>query len=287
VKLYEDEAPSAEVFDELRTLPFLGMEGRRAVILLKGKEFLKTYKDAFESYLENPSSSGTLILLVRKKKLDGRRKTTKLIDKIGAIVQCDRVRWNEAERWIRDEAGRLGCRMARGAGSALLESTGPNLLALESELEKLSAYVGEGGQIDTEAVEAVVAHGRERSIFDLADAVAARDVGTAIRLCEEMLLRGERREMIIGMLARQVRDLWGVYRLRGEGLRENEMGRRLGKPGWLVRKMAQKVSGLSDEWFAEQFRILAEADVESKTRSLRAAEESVWLEHVLARLCQA
>jgi DNA polymerase-3 subunit delta len=206
---------------------------------------------------------------------------------VGAIVQCDRVRWNEAERWIRAEAQRLGCRMARGAGSSLLEATGPNLLALESELEKLSSYVGEGEQIDTDAVEAVVAKGRERSIFDLADAVAQHETGTAIRLCEQMLLRGEPLPMIIGMLSRQVRDLWGVYRLRREGLRENEMASRLGKPGWLVRKMSQKVGGLSDDWFAEQLRILAEADRESKTRSLRTAEEAVWLEWVLARLCAA
>lgn len=285
VKLYEAEAPSAEVFDELRTLPFLGMAGRRAVVLMQGREFMKHHGEALQRYLEKPSSTATLVLVVRSKKLDMRRKLSKTIAQVGAIVQCDKVHWSEAERWIGQEAAGMNCRMGPGAASALLEAVGPNLLGLHSELQKLAAYAGEGNTIDKQAVLDVVPEGRERSIFDLTDAVAARDTGKALKLCTDLLLQGERREMIVGMLARQVRQLWSVRRLQEEGLRDGETGRRLGMPEWLVRKTAQTAGRLPTGWFERQLAILAEADRDSKMRSLRSGEEGVWLDHVLAKLC--
>ena len=36
-----------------------------------------------------------------------------------------------------------------------------------------------------------------------------------------------------------------------------------------------------------QLELLADADYESKTTSLHAGEETVWMEAVLARLCRA
>jgi DNA polymerase-3 subunit delta len=284
VRRLEGEVAPHEVFDELRTIPFMGLAGRRVVIVEDGASFLKRHGDRLLSYLENPTATATLVLCVRK--LDRRTKAAKAIAAVGAVVECARLKWTEAQTWLRAEAERMGKELHPRAAAALVEAVGPNLLALRTELDKLAAYCAGQESIPEEAVAEVVAHGRTRSVFDLADAVARGDAAEALRLTGRLLLAGERRESIIWLLARQVRRLWMVLRLRRQKTSEGEIARQLGMQDWMVRRAAQAGDGLSDEWFSRRLQLLSDADYESKTQSLRAGEEGVWLENLMARLLE-
>ena len=260
VRRFEGPAEPRDVFGELRTVPFLGMQGRRAVVIVDGDAFLKSHGEPMAGYVQKPSRAATLIICLNK--LDMRTSVAKGIESGGMIVDC-----------------------APPTARALVEAVGPNLLALEGELQKLALYAEGGRAITPQDVAEVVPQGRERSAFDLGSAIARGDAASALRLCDELLLRGEAKEGIIAILARQVRQYWQVKRLARQGAAEREIARQTGMPGFAARRAAEAVEGLSDDWFAGRLEMLARADYESKTTSLRSGEEEVWLESLLVRLC--
>ncbi|MGD2175194.1 MAG: DNA polymerase III subunit delta [Candidatus Brocadiaceae bacterium] len=282
-RLEEVPEPSA-VFDELRTAPFMGLEGRRVVVVENGDEFLKDNADRLVRYLERPSPTGCLVLLLGA--LDGRTRAAKALEEHGLVVECGRVTWRQAESWLREQARQMGARITPQAASDLVRSVGADLMTLRSELDKLVTYCQPEDTITRQAVDAVGAGSRSRSIFDLGDAISRGKRAEAMRLCNQLLLRGEAPEAIIAVLARQVRQLWQIKRLRADGASQNQMAGRIGIPPFAVRRGAQVVDRLSEDWFAEQLTVLSEADYELKTASLRAGDEEAWVGNLVARLCQ-
>ncbi len=283
VRRFEGVPEPRDVFGELRTVPFLGMAGRRVAVVEDGDGFMKAHADALSAYVQKPCRTATLILCLGK--LDMRTTAAKAIQAEGVVVDCKGPTWREAEGWLRARARAMGLKLTGGAAGALVRAVGPNLLALEAELEKLATYAGERSSISEDDVAELVPQGRERSAFDLGMAVARGDAAEALRLCDELLLRGEPKEVLLAILARQVRQYWQVRRLARQRADERTISRQVGMPGFAVRRASEAVSGLPDGWFAARLGLLAQADYESKTTSLRSGEEGVWLESLLVRLC--
>jgi DNA polymerase III delta subunit len=304
LRVFESVPEARDVFDELRTIPFMGLAGRRAVVVEAGDEFLAAAWEGLANYLEHPSPTATLILCLgrlnaktppggaggssesAKDRKAAWVQMVKTIGKRGAVVDCSRLTWRDARIWLRGAAAEAGKKLTPRAVDLLVETCGPNLLALQSELGKLACYVGDAPTITERDAGEMVAEARVRSAFDLGNAVSGGDAAEAMRLCEGLLLRGEKLEGLIALLAFQVRRLWQMKRLADAGKSEAEIARELGVQGFVVRNSAPQLSRVSEESLARQTEILADADLESKTTSLRAQEEGVWLAGMVARLCE-
>jgi len=304
VRRFEDVPDARDVFDELRTVPFLGMAGRRVVIVEKGDPFLAGNWGRLAEYLRKPSPTGTLILCLNelnrsappgrkqadsgdKERAKSWRAFVKELSERGAVIDCRTPRWEEARQWSRARAQRMGKNLTPPAASVLVEAVGPDLLALENELEKLSAYVEPETTISERHVGEMVAQARRRIVFDLADVVARGDAAEALRLCARLLLSGERPESIIAVLALRTRQLWQIKRLHAGGVPQKDIAGQVNVPPFVVRRLLGAPGRLSDERLARQLAALSSADLELKTQSLRAQEEEVWLERLVARLCEA
>ena len=86
VRRFEGAAEPRDVFGELRTVPFLGMQGRRAVVLEDGDAFLKSHGEPLAEYIRKPSRTATLIICLGK--LDMRTSAAKAIESAGTLVDC-------------------------------------------------------------------------------------------------------------------------------------------------------------------------------------------------------
>jgi len=304
VRRFEDVPDPCDVFDELRTVPFLGMEGRRVVIVEKGDAFLARNWERLAEYLRKPSPTGALILCLDglnasappparqgepggKERAKSWRAFVKGLSERGAVVDCRAPRWEDARQWCRARAERMGKKLTPPAASVLVEAVGPDLLALENELQKLSAYVEPETTISERHVGEIVAQARQQAVFELADVVARGDAAEALRLCGRLHLRGERPEAILAVLALRVRQLWQIKRLQASGVPQKDIAGQVNVPPFVVRRSLGALGRLSDEALARQLATLSSADLELKTQSLRAQEEEVWLERLVARLCEA
>lgn len=295
--------PSA-VFDELRTLPFMGTPGVRLVIVRAGTQFIASHGAAIVAYLARPSRTGVLVLCrgpqetpkratkssdedkSRGPAVDIAKKVAKAVGQAGLIVDCSPPKWASAKNWLRTEAHRAGKTVTPAAADALLEAVGPDLMALRRELEKLLLYAVAEKTINERHVEEIVPQSRSRSIFELSDAVARREVAKALSLGQHLLLSGETPEGIIAFLARQLRKLSDVKRLAERGADQKEIARELFRGmDFAARKAVQSVRSLDQDWFARRVEILAAADENLKTTSVQTREQLVWFSSLLAELC--
>jgi len=280
---FEGEADSRDVFDELRTAPFMGMKGRRLVILRNAGKFASSCGDTLAKYIRKPSPTSMLVMVF--KNVDGRTSVGKAVKDCAVTVDGSGLRWRQAENWIRAEARNQDKQLTPRAARSLMQAVGSNLFQLENELDKLVQYAADKTAITEEDVEEVVPHSRSHSIFDIGDAVARGEAKKDFNLGYSLLLRGESVHGLVSILARRVRQLWRMKRMKRARMGQKQMAGKLGVPPFVIRNSMELLSRLTDRFLARQMRLLAAADYELKTSSLASKEEEAWLVKLLARLC--
>ena len=84
------------------------------------------------------------------------------------------------------------------------------MMMISNELEKLILYVGEKKRITLGDVETMVLAAKQRSLYELTDAISSRDRPRALEVLEAILASGEGEDAAIGhlyMLARTFRQM--------------------------------------------------------------------------------
>ena len=112
----------------------------------------------------------------------------------------------------------------------IVAEIGAELGQLADAVERLAMYVGERKQITAEDVDKVVATTRQRSVFELANAVGAGDRAPALAMLSSMLGARESGVRIVAMLARHLRQLWITSELLQRTRDKFEIASALGIP---------------------------------------------------------
>jgi DNA polymerase-3 subunit delta len=144
-------------------------------------------REILENYLESPVADGsaTLVLVV-----SSWLKTTRLhkaIDKMGGVRWCEPIKEYQVPQWIARRAPEAhGKSIEPAAAERLAQLIGPDLQRLDNELAKLSLYQPDAPAIALAAVDALVGFQHEQQIWDMINALAARDAQTALRKIDEL-----------------------------------------------------------------------------------------------------
>ena len=219
------ETELAEVLDRVRT---------RSLMAAFQVFFVRNIKNLFarggsperlkaiEDYLEDPNPDAVVIFVADHISIPSDPRRMDLVDKeryqriretLGrycGIVELGRVEENDAVRWVEDEARRSQVKIDQEAARQLVDSLGGSLMAISTELEKLILYVGEKKRIALADVETLVLAARQRSLYELTDAISRRDRPRALAVLDAMLASGDGEEAAIGhlfMLAKTFRQM--------------------------------------------------------------------------------
>jgi DNA polymerase-3 subunit delta len=143
-----------------------------------------------------------------KSKFDRLRET--LGDFCG-IVELARVEDQDAMRWVAATALEQKTKMDPDAVRELVDALGSDMMLIASELEKLLLYSFGRGRITLGDVETMVLSAKQRSLYELTDAISAKDRPRALALLHGLLNSSEAgEEAAIGhlyMLARTFRQM--------------------------------------------------------------------------------
>jgi DNA polymerase-3 subunit delta len=127
------------------------------------------------------------------------------------MVELARVDEGDAIRWLTAEAEKRQARFDPDAARELADALGADMMLIASEFEKLLLYVGDKRRITLGDVETMVLAAKQRSLYELTDAISAKDKPRALMLLQGLLNASDGGEdSAIGhlyMLARTYRQM--------------------------------------------------------------------------------
>jgi DNA polymerase-3 subunit delta len=218
-----DDAAKA-IYRVLEAVNSLGFFSSEKLIWLKDANFFGTDKTSGAEIVKETTGElaevikkglpAGVTLLVSAGEMDKRRAFYLACDKLGEVAVFDAIDPTKDRDWqekvtdfITAHARALGKSVGRQTIAQLIELNGANLRQIESELEKIAAYVGERGAIEAADVRAVGSASREAIAWDLNDAVGDRDLGKALRVLDRLLFQGEEVLGLLALLASRVRQM--------------------------------------------------------------------------------
>lgn len=265
-QLLPGEAERGSILGSARTLPFLS--ARRVVLVRDAESLSSMQQEELLIYLNEPSPTTCLVLSATR--LDRRTRLAAALQKKGVVLHFDRGEAGSSRDSLIARAKALGKRLSPEALSLLIALTGDDLRQLLHNVEKAALFVGEREEIGPQDIEALVGETRARSIFQLTDAIGARDLEMALRCLTSLLEDGEEPLAILAMLARQIRLLFRAKGLQEQGSPSSQMAHMLRLPPGLVASLAEQGAALSWQWLSAALRCVARADLAIKTGRAKA-----------------
>jgi DNA polymerase-3 subunit delta len=194
----------------------------RGVKTLFGRGSNEDRLESIERYCKDPNPDAVLIFVAdhisipadaRRIDLTDKERYERIRETLGrycTIVELGRVEESEAVRWIQEYCGAREVKIEADAGRELVDSLGGDMMMISNELEKLILYVGEKKRITLGDVETMVLAAKQRSLYELTDAISARERTRALEMLDAMLSTGDGDEAAIGhlyMLAKTFRQM--------------------------------------------------------------------------------
>jgi DNA polymerase-3 subunit delta len=257
---------SDEIVNAANTMPF--MSDRRLVIVRDVDKLDAAALEALAAYARDPAPSTCLVLVATK--VARNSKLYRAVAATGVAYEYAAPKRSEYAGEVVKLLRERGKRISHGAAQQLVDLVGRDLRRLDSEADKLAAYVGETAEVTAAAVSQAVAAGAAASVFELADAVGERDTREALRVLRRLLQAGESPLGIHAMLARHVRALVGARALVARGMSPDAMAPEIGMAPWLARNAARQASRYEPAELARSLAGLADAEEQMKTSSADA-----------------
>ena len=195
----------------------------RNVKTLYGRGAKKDEFAALDAYGRSPNPHALLIFVadhlhlpadLRRMEMQDKERYERLRETLGdwcGMVELVRVDESDAMRWLIAEAERRGSVLDQDAARELADALGADMMLMASELEKLLLYTRERRSISLGDVETMVLGAKQRSLYELTDAISAKDRPRALALLQGLLNASDGgEESAIGhlyMLARTFRQM--------------------------------------------------------------------------------
>ncbi len=177
---------------------------------------------AIKEYFKDPNPAALLIFIAdhisipvdaRRMDLTDKDRYERIRETLGEFVpvlEFGRVEENDAVKWAVETANAEGVKLDADAGRELVDSLGGDMMMLANELEKLVLFVGEKKRITLGDVETLVLAAKQRSFYELTDAISSHDTARALAVLDAILNTGDGEEAAIGhlyMLSRTFRQM--------------------------------------------------------------------------------
>jgi DNA polymerase-3 subunit delta len=219
----------AEVLDRARTPSLMApfqVFFIRGVKELYGRGSHEAEFTAIREYVENPNPDAILIFVAdhisipsdpRRMEMTDRDRYERIRETLGefcTIIELARVEESEAVRWITDTAATENVKVDSDAAREMVDALGGDMMLVAAELEKLILYVGDKKKITLGDVETMVLAAKQRTLYELTDAISAKDRERALKVLDAILSTGDGEEAAIGhlyMLAKTFRQMLVIF----------------------------------------------------------------------------
>jgi DNA polymerase III subunit delta len=200
---------------------------------------------AIEEYFKNPNPDALLIFVAdhiripadaRRMELTDKERYQRIRETLGeycTVLEFARVAEGDAVKWATDTANAEQVELDNDAARELVDALGGDMMMVANELEKLLLFVGNHKRITLGDVETLVLAAKQRSFYELTDAISAGDRARALKVLDAILSSGDGEDAAIGhlymlqrtlrqmlvILERNVRDSRALWQVLWQGFR--------------------------------------------------------------------
>ena len=239
---------------------------------------------ALKDYFRSPNPQAVLIFVadhlripadLRRMDLQDKERHERIRETLGddcGVVELARVDEADAARWLLATAEGRGMKFDSDAARELADALGADMMLISSELEKLMLYAFDRKRITLGDVETMVLAAKQRSLYELTDAISARDKARALDLLHGLLnasdggedsaighlymLARTFRQMIV-ILEKNVRDSRAIWQALWQGFR---------MPPFAAEDLIRQARRYSSRReLTQKLRLIANADLELRS----------------------
>ncbi len=259
--IYEGKNPPLEeIFALAETMPFFA---QRRVILLTDSGLFKSGGEKMAAYLSQPNP--TTFFVFTESEVDKRSKLYKTVQSKGYAAEFPLQDENTLKRWTAGLLAREGKKISEHTVELFLSKTGTDMENIQMELEKLICYCLEREVITAEDVEEICTTRVSSRIFDMINAIAARQPRQALELYYDLLALREPPMRILFLIARQCNMLLQVKELRTKGYDNKTMAAKIGAAPFVVGKYLNQAAKFKTETLRQAGEKCVEAEEAVKT----------------------
>jgi DNA polymerase III subunit delta len=239
---------------------------------------------ALKSYFRSPNPQAVLIFAAdhlrisadpRRMDLQDKERYDRIRETLGddcGLVELARVDEADAVRWMLAAVEKRGMTFDADGARELADSLGADMMLIASELEKLMLYASDRRHITLGDVETMVLAAKQRSLYQLTDAISARDKPRALSLLHGLLnasdggedsaighlymLARTFRQMVV-ILEKNVRDSRAIWQALWQGFR---------MPPFAAEDLIRQARRYSSRReLTQMLRLIARADLELRS----------------------
>jgi DNA polymerase-3 subunit delta len=239
---------------------------------------------ALKDYFRSPNPQAVLIFVadhlripadLRRMDLQDKERFERIRETLGddcGVVELARVDEADAVRWLLATVESREMKFDPDAARELADALGADMMLIASELEKLMLYAFDRKRITLGDVETMVLAAKQRSLYELTDAISARDKPRALALLHGLLnasdggedsaighlymLARTFRQMIV-ILEKNVRDSRAIWQALWQGFR---------MPPFAAEDLIRQARRYSSRReLTQKLRLIANADLELRS----------------------
>lgn len=278
--LYGQDVSPDRVLGIARSFPM--MSEKRMVIV---RDFLKMFEkqkalegsaqedreettsaEGIIAYLQSPNPA-CITIFISEKSVPGNTKLGRAISTSAHVSSTvfENIQEHQLTKWITSWVVSEHQRTIDGMAAQMLAfSIGSDLMKLSTEIDKLCTYKKTGEEITQEDVKKLVGVSREFTVFELQDALIARDLDKTLTVAEHILQQSDKEvgEVIktLGFLYGTFSKVWQIQSLSKKGLTPDQIGTAVGAKGYYLNKLSQMARKYPSAKMPEVFEILLDTD---------------------------
>ena len=256
-----DSASVDAVLAAAETLPFASE--KRLVVVRNVDKMNAAAQAALAAYAADPCETTCLVLAASK--VSRSSKLFKAVDALKGAAEYRPPRRNEYPAWVVALFAAKGRTLTMDGAQALVSAVGRDLRRLDAEAAKVISYAGEAQHLSAEDVTAVVSTTAPVSVFELCDALGAREAATVLGLLSDLLDSGESVLGVHAMALRHIRMLLSTRSLLDRGAGSAEIARQIGAQEWQVRNYVSQARRFDESELVEDLKAAVLAEERMKT----------------------